>query len=223
MEDLLTLPGVGRKTANLVLILSFKSQRNICVDTHVHRISNRLGWVGRGHRKKPSRLCMATTDRHWWPFISLDLVTWGQNVVGPCIPAATSACFGRFVRRSAWNALRRLRRSDQEGSHEQVVASSHLGSDVSRSASSFKPPVAGTASWFLLRIWFRARTRGQRPPQCSTAPSSSPESGGYDGSPSAGHDREKVEALFMKAFRKNPREFWHWVNAGGSYLGVKPQ
>src|SRR6185295_19268541 len=43
MEELLTLPGVGRKTANLVLILSFKSLKNICVDTHVHRISNRLG------------------------------------------------------------------------------------------------------------------------------------------------------------------------------------
>src|SRR3954468_7108122 len=42
MEELLTLPGVGRKTANLVLILSFKSLKNICVDTHVHRISNRL-------------------------------------------------------------------------------------------------------------------------------------------------------------------------------------
>ena len=45
MEELLTLPGVGRKTANLVLILSFQSRKNICVDTHVHRISNRLGWV----------------------------------------------------------------------------------------------------------------------------------------------------------------------------------
>src|SRR5215208_3365550 len=45
MEELLMLPGVGRKTANLVLILSFKSLKNICVDTHVHRISNRLGWV----------------------------------------------------------------------------------------------------------------------------------------------------------------------------------
>ena len=45
MEELLLLPGVGRKTANLVLILGFKSGRNICVDTHVHRISNRLGWV----------------------------------------------------------------------------------------------------------------------------------------------------------------------------------
>ena len=45
MEELLLLPGVGRKTANLVLILAFKSVKNICVDTHVHRISNRLGWV----------------------------------------------------------------------------------------------------------------------------------------------------------------------------------
>ena len=45
MEELLTLPGVGRKTANLVLILAYRSQQNICVDTHVHRIANRLGWV----------------------------------------------------------------------------------------------------------------------------------------------------------------------------------
>src|SRR5438094_6929088 len=45
MEELLMLPGVGRKTANLVLILGFKSLKNICVDTHVHRISNRPGRV----------------------------------------------------------------------------------------------------------------------------------------------------------------------------------
>ena len=45
MEELLTLPGVGRKTANLVLILAHRSKKNICVDTHVHRISNRLGWA----------------------------------------------------------------------------------------------------------------------------------------------------------------------------------
>ena len=49
MDELLTLPGVGRKTANLVLILAFKSLKNICVDTHVHRISNRLGWVRTEH------------------------------------------------------------------------------------------------------------------------------------------------------------------------------
>jgi tetratricopeptide (TPR) repeat protein len=37
------------------------------------------------------------------------------------------------------------------------------------------------------------------------------------------NDRAKAEGLFDQAFKKSPREFWHWVNAGGSYLGVKPQ
>ena len=50
-SELLTLPGVGRKTANLVLILAHRSAENICVDTHVHRISNRLGWVRDPHAR----------------------------------------------------------------------------------------------------------------------------------------------------------------------------
>lgn len=37
------------------------------------------------------------------------------------------------------------------------------------------------------------------------------------------HDRAKAESLFAQVFAKKPREFWHWVNAGGSYLGVKPE
>ncbi|HEX4997867.1 MAG TPA: endonuclease III [Terriglobia bacterium] len=86
MEELLTLPGVGRKTANLVLILAFKSRRNICVDTHVHRISNRLGWV---KTKLPEEteeaLYRATPSRHW-ASINLYLVTWGQNVCRPIRP-----------------------------------------------------------------------------------------------------------------------------------------
>ena len=45
LDEMVTLPGVGRKTANLVMILAYRSQRNICVDTHVHRIANRFGWV----------------------------------------------------------------------------------------------------------------------------------------------------------------------------------
>lgn len=86
MEELLTLPGVGRKTANLVLILSFKSQRNICVDTHVHRISNRLGWVVTRTPEETEQALYAATDRHWWPYINLYLVTWGQNVCRPVYP-----------------------------------------------------------------------------------------------------------------------------------------
>ena len=62
MEELLTLPGVGRKTANLVLILAFKSLRNICVDTHVHRISNRLGWVRTRTPDETEQALYAATD-----------------------------------------------------------------------------------------------------------------------------------------------------------------
>ena len=86
MEELLTLPGVGRKTANLVLILGFKSLRNICVDTHVHRISNRLGWV---RTKMPEQTEEALYDNipaNWWPHLNLYLVTWGQNVCRPTHP-----------------------------------------------------------------------------------------------------------------------------------------
>jgi endonuclease-3 len=86
MEELLTLPGVGRKTANLVLILSFKSQRNICVDTHVHRIANRLAWVVTRTPEETEQALYAATDQHWWPYINLYLVTWGQNVCRPVFP-----------------------------------------------------------------------------------------------------------------------------------------
>lgn len=86
MEELLTLPGVGRKTANLVLILAFKSQRNICVDTHVHRISNRLGWVRTDTPEETEQALYKVTGAQWWPLINLYLVTWGQNVCRPVYP-----------------------------------------------------------------------------------------------------------------------------------------
>jgi endonuclease-3 len=86
MPELLTLPGVGRKTANLVLILAFKSHQNICVDTHVHRITNRLGWVRTRTPDETERALYQATDRRWWPLINLYLVTWGQNVCRPVYP-----------------------------------------------------------------------------------------------------------------------------------------
>jgi endonuclease III len=86
MDELLTLPGVGRKTANLVLILSFGSHRNICVDTHVHRISNRLGWVATKLPDETEQALYGATDQRWWPYINLYLVTWGQNVCRPVYP-----------------------------------------------------------------------------------------------------------------------------------------
>jgi endonuclease III len=86
MDDLLTLPGVGRKTANLVLILAHKSNRNICVDTHVHRISNRLGWITTRTPDETEQALYVAANRRWWPLVNLYLVTWGQNVCRPVGP-----------------------------------------------------------------------------------------------------------------------------------------
>ena len=86
MEELLTLPGVGRKTANLVLILSHGSRDNICVDTHVHRIANRLGWVRTSTPDRTEQALYETVARRWWPAVNLYLVTWGQNVCRPVYP-----------------------------------------------------------------------------------------------------------------------------------------
>src|SRR5438105_9121517 len=86
MDELLTLPGVGRKTANLVLILAHSSQENICVDTHVHLISNRLGWVNTRTPEETEHALYRAARRRWWPIINLYLVTWGQNVCRPVYP-----------------------------------------------------------------------------------------------------------------------------------------
>jgi endonuclease III len=86
MDELVTLPGVGRKTANLVMILAFKSRNNICVDTHVHRISNRLGWVRTNEPEETERALYRAIAQRWWPLVNLYLVTWGQNVCRPISP-----------------------------------------------------------------------------------------------------------------------------------------
>jgi endonuclease-3 len=99
MDELLVLPGVGRKTANLVLILSFKSERNICVDTHVHRIANRLGWVRTGTPEETERALYGATDSRWWPSINLYLVTWGQNVCRPLYPRCGACAIAPYCPR----------------------------------------------------------------------------------------------------------------------------
>jgi endonuclease III len=90
MEELLALKGVGRKTANLVLTIGF-GKPGICVDTHVHRISNRLGIV---ETKTPEQteftLRQVLPRQHWIPYNDL-LVTFGQNLCKPISPLC-SAC-----------------------------------------------------------------------------------------------------------------------------------
>jgi endonuclease-3 len=99
MEELLTLPGVGRKTANLVLILAHRSPDNICVDTHVHRIANRLGWVSTRTPEETEQALYKVADRRWWPIINLYLVTWGQNVCRPVYPVCGSCAIAELCPR----------------------------------------------------------------------------------------------------------------------------
>jgi len=86
LDEMVTLPGVGRKTANLVMILAYASQQNICVDTHVHRIANHLGWVKTKSPEETEQALYRDTEPRWWPYINLYLVTWGQNVCRPVYP-----------------------------------------------------------------------------------------------------------------------------------------
>jgi len=85
MEDLLSLKGVGRKTANLVLTLGF-DRPGICVDVHVHRISNRLGFIRtRSPDESEMALRASLPKRHWKIYNDL-LVTFGQNLCKPVSP-----------------------------------------------------------------------------------------------------------------------------------------
>ena len=85
LDALLALPGVGRKTANLVLTMGF-GLPGICVDTHVHRICNRWGYV---QTKDPDKTELALRDKlpleYWIPINGL-LVTLGQNICHPTSP-----------------------------------------------------------------------------------------------------------------------------------------
>ncbi|MCM8811559.1 MAG: endonuclease III [Candidatus Omnitrophica bacterium] len=85
LTALLTLPGVGRKTANLVVTVGFGSL-GICVDTHVHRVSNRLGYV---RTKTPEKTEMALRKKlptKYWIIYNDLLVAFGQTVCRPVSP-----------------------------------------------------------------------------------------------------------------------------------------
>ncbi len=85
IDDLLTLKGVGRKTANLVVTEAYRKP-GICVDTHVHRISNRWGLVGTSTPEKTETALRAVLPRrHWLEYNGL-LVAFGQTICHPVSP-----------------------------------------------------------------------------------------------------------------------------------------
>ncbi|HEV8242628.1 MAG TPA: endonuclease III [Nitrospirales bacterium] len=98
IDELLTLKGVGRKTANLVVTLGFRKP-GICVDIHVHRISNRLGYI---RTKSPAQseeaLRRKLPRRHWIVYNDL-LVPFGQNLCTPVSPRCSECKLTSYCER----------------------------------------------------------------------------------------------------------------------------
>jgi endonuclease-3 len=89
IEALTSFPGVGRKTANLVLGLGFGIP-SICVDTHVHRIANRCGWVTTRTPDETERELASILPRRYWIEINELLVVYGQQTCTPTSPRCSS-------------------------------------------------------------------------------------------------------------------------------------
>jgi endonuclease-3 len=98
IDALLTLKGVGRKTANLVVTQGF-NKPGICVDTHVHRISNRLGYVRTGNPEKTEAALRAKLPRRYWIGYNDLLVSFGQNICLPVSPRCSECPVRRLCPR----------------------------------------------------------------------------------------------------------------------------
>ena len=85
IDELLTIKGVGRKTANLVISLGFGGA-GLCVDTHVHRISNRLGYVRTKNPEETEFALRAKLPLEYWYRFNTLLVAFGRNICRPISP-----------------------------------------------------------------------------------------------------------------------------------------
>lgn len=98
VEELIKLPGVGRKTANLVVAVSFKKP-GMCVDTHVHRIMNRFGYI---KTKSPFDSEMALRKKlplKYWEKINKILVAFGQHLCRPISPHCSKCPVYKYCNR----------------------------------------------------------------------------------------------------------------------------
>jgi endonuclease-3 len=97
MNTLLTFKGVGRKTANIVLVYGFRKQ-GIPVDTHVHRVSNRLGWVSTKTPEKTEAALRSILPKRYWIDINDLFVQFGQNICRPVNPKCNDCPVSRYCR-----------------------------------------------------------------------------------------------------------------------------
>jgi endonuclease-3 len=98
LDELLKLPGVGRKTANLVIILGF-DKMGICVDTHVHRITNRWGYLSTRTPDETEMKLREILPRQYWKVINNYLVPYGQHICLPVSPLCSQCKILSYCKR----------------------------------------------------------------------------------------------------------------------------
>ncbi len=98
IDELLTLPGVGRKTANLVVTVGYQKP-GICVDVHVHRISNRWGYVRTNTPEQTEEALRKKLPRRYWITYNDLLVPFGQNLCLPVSPYCSRCKLTRYCER----------------------------------------------------------------------------------------------------------------------------
>jgi endonuclease III len=105
-EELIKLPGVGRKTANCVLVYAY-GKPAIPVDTHVHRISNRLGWVKTKSPEETEMALMKIVPKSHWYLVNEVLVLHGQNICRPIGPLCIKCPVNDCCRKNIPDAIKR--------------------------------------------------------------------------------------------------------------------
>lgn len=95
IDELLKFKGVGRKTANLVVTLGF-GKPGICVDTHVHRISNRFGYVKTKTPDKTEMVLRKKLPQEWWIRYNDLLVAFGQTICKPISPLCSKCPIAQY-------------------------------------------------------------------------------------------------------------------------------
>lgn len=99
LDTLLDFPGVGRKTANLVVIEAY-DKYGICVDVHVHRISNRTGWLVSKTPEETEMILRKILPKKFWKTINPLLVLYGQKLCRPVSPICSCCVIAAHCRRA---------------------------------------------------------------------------------------------------------------------------
>ena len=97
-EDLLSIKGIGPKTANIVLCFAY-GKNVIPVDTHVHRIPNRLGWVKTKKPEETEKELEKLVPKKYWKEINTTLILHGKNICKPISPLCSECTVNKFCRK----------------------------------------------------------------------------------------------------------------------------